>query len=659
MIDVPVLVKDALRDGRMKKNYRILVLNDDETTDFVIDNNNLVTESVSIDERMCSGDDIKYGLCEGSSLEFQYFGLENITGRRVQVYVDAYYHQNWYDPVEVVMQFEIAEDQTIKFIFNYTPGGVLPRVDVKVTKKDGTNIYISFNPYMTTFDVDKGDFIEILYIMAAGLPPMMQASVNIAHAIPMGFFYVAKCSRQASTGIIKVTAYNKLRSDYLDAKANDKIIDIVSYGAGSSGSVDVGFILNNLLGDYSIEPKYSIFNTSSLWETSTEVFYYDKKDSNDVMAQLRCSISIPFDSVPADEYFKGWADLDKLYDLVYRKARAYQSEYDTLYIAYLGTGGFEPLHYWIEHYRSFQTLFDINLSGVQSVVIRFSDHPDLGIVETRYINSLRRILITIAMDWQEYTWSTGQRYQDPFSSERKQAATSELRSLFESLSYIQIQKREATEIEKTALTLSAAKALPDVTLRELQSAVFETLAQFGQLSRITDLFSGVELNHERLYPADTLYPATNLYPKGGALSGFKSIYSKLWADEGNIRKWRYLIITYKGLDENNNEADFTLQRTVNADGTDDYNMSDNWLFRNLVWIASDVGDYADAMVTKMQNLTWFPYEMWAAGLPYLETGDEIEIPLNEETYTSYILRRQLKGIQNLQDTYINGVIDIY
>jgi hypothetical protein len=200
---------------------------------------------------------------------------------------------------------------------------------------------------------------------------------------------------------------------------------------------------------------------------------------------------------------------------------------------------------------------------------------------------------------------------------------------------------------------------PDITLRDLQSAVYEAVCQFGQLDRVTDLFSGVELNHSRLYPADSLYPATGLYPDGAALSGFKSMYSKLWADEGNIHKWRNLIITYKGLNADQQEEDFTLERQVNADGTDDYNMSDNWLFRNLVWTAADVGTYADAMVAKMQDMTWFPFEMWCAGLPYLETGDEIEIPLGDQKYVSYVLQRQLKGIQNLQDTYINGTLDIY
>ena len=179
------------------------------------------------------------------------------------------------------------------------------------------------------------------------------------------------------------------------------------------------------------------------------------------------------------------------------------------------------------------------------------------------------------------------------------------------------------------------------------------------MDRQTDLFYAAELNNAGLYPAATLYPSDSLYPDGAQESAFRSQYSKLWADEGNVHKWRYLIITYKGLDENNQEAEFTLQRTVNADGTDDYNMSDNWLFKNLVWTEAQIIEYATAMVAKMQDITWFPFEMWAPGLPYLETGDEIEIPLGEHTYTSYILERQLRGIQNLQDTYINGTLDVF
>lgn len=86
MIDVPVRVKDALREGCYRKNYKIVVFeSDEETIDFTIDNNDLITESVKIDERMCSDDNIKFGLCEGTRIEFECYGIENITGRRLKL----------------------------------------------------------------------------------------------------------------------------------------------------------------------------------------------------------------------------------------------------------------------------------------------------------------------------------------------------------------------------------------------------------------------------------------------------------------------------------------------------------------------------------------------------------------------------------------------
>ena len=68
-----------------------------------IDNNNLVSESVNIDERMCSGDVLKFGLCEGSSLEFQYFDFPNITGKRIQAFIDVDYGES--TPYSIPMGF--------------------------------------------------------------------------------------------------------------------------------------------------------------------------------------------------------------------------------------------------------------------------------------------------------------------------------------------------------------------------------------------------------------------------------------------------------------------------------------------------------------------------------------------------------------------------
>ncbi len=649
MIDVPVEVKDALRDGRQLKNYRLVVLasnyyatqlNNYEAVyapqsglyrfyypaggfaygimigidgggywdadpteteikrefyveegarilaftsslengepfmqmevgaeEFTIDNDNLVSESVSIDERMVSGDVLKFGLCEGSSLEFQYFGYPNITGRQLQTFIDVEYGEN--------------------------------------------------EPY----------------------------------SIPMGFFTVDKCSRQASTGIIKVTAYNKLQSDYLDAKANDLVDSIIAQGEDGSDEVSLYTILNGVLSDYAIEEYTETSRTASPSGWYYDTYTTPRVDSGGTSLGGYWAIySIRrYVDINRDDYYKVTSDLREIKEKIYGLINLQRYRYT-------GQGGSAASLYYIAVNH-----LSANITYALDGYLRFSGDTNNRIViydsadyiNTAFFTNKWTIAVSIPVAVEYSASSSGDATTEQWREWRQQYEQWMQETGFE----IVITKKELSAMEK--YRISSGEITTDVTLRELQSAVYETGCQFGQLSRETDLFSGVELNHSRLLPQETLYPDNALYPSGAQESAFKSQYSKLWADEGNVHKWKYLIITYKGLDEGGNEKDYTLQRTVNADGTDNYNCSDNWLFRNLVWTAEQIATYADAMVEKMRDVTWFPFEMWAAGLPYLETGDEIEIPLGEESYTSYVLQRQLKGIQNLQDTYINGTLDIF
>lgn len=639
MIDVPIEVKDALREGSYKKNYRIVILNDDGTEDFTIDNDNLVKESVSIDERMNSGDTLKFGLCEGSSLEFQYFEKENITGRQMQVFCDVEY------------------------------------------------------------------------------------GANAPYVIPMGFFTVKNCSRQASTGIIKVTAYNKLQSDYLDAKANQLVLDTL-------GSIDTNILIGDiqkiLLTDYQIktevveiDPKtghaatfsrtewnmpfyftelygldtpisaYKYWETQAEPTTSTPIYVFMEYDG------LQYDITDDSSYWNIEELFGKLSTFEQnIYDrikYIFDSAKLRTTSTIPPFNNGLVTG--KMFCDYICKNIGFQNVFGIHITqnGVTKKysTIQWQYENENNISHT--VNG--DIDYVIKKTWQgsatikiQAPWRIGasSSSQYIFGSTFAYAEFNEIvfveywedSSRNWAYSYLEpITFGDGTEYDTNNLkdsikvgTRPIANAdaitvdvsdLPDYTLRDIVGASYETQCQFGQLDRVTDLFSGVELNHSRLLPQETLYPDSGLYPGGAAEHAFKSQYSKLWADEGNIHKWKYLIITYKGLDGEGNEKDYTLQRTVNNDGTDNYNCSDNWLFRNLVWTAEQIGEYADAMVAKMQDITWFPFEMWCAGLPYLETGDEIEISLGEETYTSYILQRQLKGIQNLQDTYINGTLEIF
>ena len=661
MIDVPVEVKDALREGTYKKNYRFVVLNEDGTESEIgtIDNDNLVSESVSIDERMCSGDTLKFGLCEGSSLEFQYFGKPNITGKRVQAFIDV--------------EYGYAE--------TYVSKGTVPRYSQYTTLTESGTCYLrasGAHAWQRTIVMSPPEYEPVDYVPTSGNNRTEQyleglkagdrisvynpnATVYLqqkvkrpqTYTIPMGFFDVKKCSRQASTGIIKATCYNKLQSEYLDAKANETVAELVAQGEyGYTDRLSLYTLLKELLDGYGIEE-----DTYSYSQASVSSF----GGANLVTIPL-CDAS-------------GQSTSSKLF--LYMSSSSFSLNRDDFYHFYLYTQELKQ-HCIDEVWGSYKTLY----TKVNDTVYTIEQFADTSYTDAWYLCG--QIYCRKKVDINTFFFERKGGRSNAYTSEYSECYKIEAmipvhasvgttppvvnltvwRNYFnqvwgEDYVFADIYKKELSAAQKVRITTSEMESIQDITLRELQSSVYELSCQFGQLSRVTDLFSGVELNHSRLYPADSLYPATDLYPSGAAASGFRSMYSKLWADEGNVHKWRYLIITYKGLNGDDQEEDFTLQRTINADGTDDYNMSDNWLFRNLVWTAAQVGDYADAMVAKMQDVTWFPFEMWCAGLPYIETGDEIEIPLGEHSYTSYVLQRQLKGIQNLQDTYINGTLDIF
>ena len=657
MIDVPILVKDALKDGRRKKNYRILVLNDDGTTDFVIDNNTLVSEQADIDERMCSGDTIKFGLCEGSSFQFQYFDHPNITGRQIQVFIDAQYIGTGYENVQKFQRYRVI---TLEEGGNYRAYSA---------NQDGFNmLYLIRNgttqqltPTSTDtetyveFEGMVGDKLEVEWTQFPLYDTYLQkqnSDMLLEYPIPMGFFTVKNCSRQASTGIIKATGYNKLQSDYLDNKANDLLIEAYnSIDRTYDPNPTIDDVLRIALGAYAIDVNEPLGST---W--SDEVIYFDYYDPTwgttteivKVIGTFETTKKVPTHYEADGSGYKIYADGGVRIKV--SGLNILREYYDTHNVPLYNRFGYAQFYIQIAY-------------GNGSDTWAINEHSE-DIYETPYIKNYRVFAPTPVIPPQlpEDEYPISFKISMPIfngashTPEQEQQAKEVFDALVSQLN-VEILYTPPTALGETPA--SDIEDWEDVTLRELQSAVFETACQFGQLDRETDLFAGYELNGSRLLPQDTLYPDNALYPNGGDLSGFKSMYSKLWADEGNVHKWRYLIITYKGLDGEGKEKEYTLQRTINNDGTDNYNCSDNWLFRNLVWTAEQIGEYADEMVSKMRDMTWFPFEMWCAGLPYIETGDEIEISINQQTYTSYVLQRQLKGIQNLQDTFINGTLDIF
>ena len=560
-----------------------------------IENDNLVKESVKIDERLCSGDTIQFGVCEGSSLEFQYFGIQNITGCRVQASVQVQYK-----------------------------------------------------------DTDH---------------------VKKWHTIPMGWFTVKESSRQASTGIMKVTAYNKLKSDYLDASVNAEVMALVQQGEDGQSSVSLYKLLETLLDGFSIERYNKIdaeitatYNYSV--QANSLVLCNSSGQSRNLYLNVKFGHATFYIDPASPDYYEyciyTYKEALKTATLSLIESVYNTQAYGTSYINAYPNGqshstetmtledavkGLYDLQYYVAYSHNQNPMFGL-AGGTDDYILTFD-----GDYDTK-THLPARVMCQFTIP-----------YSMTISQTRETTAnvsdfTDYLTSLGGMGDLIHVYKLDVPEMAKIQINITTAERLTsqNITLRDIQSSIYESNCEFGKLDRETDLFSGVSLTNERLYPHETLYPDNSLYPQGDSERGNFSMYGKLWADEGNIRKFRNLIINYKGTETiqgSVTEVDKTYTKLVNADGTDDYYCTNNWLFKNMVWTDEAIEDYADAMADKMENISWFPFEMWCAGLPYIETGDEIEINLDEQAYTSYVLRRSLNGIQNLQDDFINGTLDIF
>lgn len=558
----------------------------DETSwvdDFLIENDNLVTESVKIDERMASGNDLKFGLSEGASLEFQYFDKPNINGRKVRC--------------EIEVQYEDT-DNTLKW-----------------------------------------------------------------HTIPMGYFDVTQCPMQFDTGIRKVTAYNKLRSEYLDAKANTYIESMIS-DVGTDDEITIQTIMDLLLDDYKIEQQRDEIAVTALNQQTNDWTTYDDWTFKFVGQSTTRKVALGCTTKLMNENFYNGDGPEFLDDRLY-------FELDN-YIQALEQNFFAFKNYVYENIQDPDAFME---------KLRAKAPKELGlfIPSGGGTTSFRRYLISDVVPANNVVSQTIYAYP----IEKLKYLQSIPHFIFHFLNmfgYTTSSTPTATwqyavdftlynrphiyrsDIDPVGTITVHRDKLQDVTLRDIISANYELKCQYGKLDRETDLFSGVNLNYRWLFPRENLYPANILYPGGGGLtsaSGFKSTYQKLWTDSAGQQSFRNLIITYKGLDEEDKEKEFTVIQQVNPNGTKDYVIDDNWLFKNLIWDELVVYDYAEEMAAKLRDVYWIPYEMWAAGLPYVETGDEVEIIIGEDTYTSYVLQRQLSGIQNLQDTYINGTLDIF
>lgn len=85
MIKVPDNIKDLFRMDSVRKNFRVHFQNGDHSD---IINDQILFESVSLTESLCSEEGFKFGMMESPVLEFEAVGIGDITGKEISAQIE-------------------------------------------------------------------------------------------------------------------------------------------------------------------------------------------------------------------------------------------------------------------------------------------------------------------------------------------------------------------------------------------------------------------------------------------------------------------------------------------------------------------------------------------------------------------------------------------
>ena len=189
----------------------------------------------------------------------------------------------------------------------------------------------------------------------------------------------------------------------------------------------------------------------------------------------------------------------------------------------------------------------------------------------------------------------------------------------------------------------------EISGKDVITAICEINGCFGHIGRDGKFhYVYLEQDIQGLYPADDLFPADDLYPRDPKTIGVgKSLYISCKYED-------YLVRTINKLQIRKEENDIGV---VIGDGDNSYVIEDNFLVYGKGH--ADLLSIGNNVYSKIRGVVYRPFEADCKGNPCLEVGDAIRLPTKYEIVESYILKRTLKGIQALRDTYSSDGTEFY
>lgn len=180
-------------------------------------------------------------------------------------------------------------------------------------------------------------------------------------------------------------------------------------------------------------------------------------------------------------------------------------------------------------------------------------------------------------------------------------------------------------------------------------AICEMNGCFGHIGR-DGIFHYIHLvqGMQGLYPRNDLYPADNLYPRDPKTTP--------------IPKNLYISCTYEDFITNEigklqivNGSTGVVSSVGNGENC--YVIESNFLLSDKS--EAELNEIGKRILEKIRAISYRPFDAECLGNPCFEVGDPVRLSTTYEIVETYILKRTLKGIQALKDSYSSDGVEKY
>lgn len=359
MITIPESIKSLLKSDSAYKNFRVHFPNGERED---ITNDNIVSESVSLTESICSTQQLKIGMCETPSIEFETLGVGYIRGAEIECSLEVECNaksQTWVgkfysnDSIQTSSNYIYISMQDVLGV-EFVPAGVEVHIacdEVVLSmeiecSEDGVSWesnQIAYNTDDCTYTATTAaseNYVKGFYVYVYR-PFSDEGGVNFnvrnypitgvvyradidkyVYPIPYGTFVVDSCKKQADMSHRQIVAYNKIAYDSWQFNSSTRrIMSYSFYWINSSLRVSINGIIKLLFpqmdANYSLLAPQLVSNTYS---RKLYVTYYDADIEKNVIYSIYSKYSRYDISLKSQSY-------EKFYSMY-----GYKIEYDSAFV---------------------------------------------------------------------------------------------------------------------------------------------------------------------------------------------------------------------------------------------------------------------------------------------------------------------------------------